>query len=305
MNIKHLATRLEHVLQHLGHSDLQGTHRTHIPQVGLYRDPVGNAKKPLLYQSGLILMLQGHKSIYLNGEVVHYGAGDYLLLGMPHPAECEAFPEADGPILSMVIDIPISVLSEINQQLPEDIRDTHKDHKCRKSLKRHQLNTPLVELCNRLLDVIVNPTDAKVLGPGLVKEIIYRIIQQPHGHLLTDLLDQSGHYARVASALKVIHSEYQTPISVEYLAEKVNLSVSSFHRVFREIAMASPAQYLKKIRLTKAKELITLQGKRASEAAIEVGYSSISQFSREYKRYFDESPSESKSATKKVKATAS
>ena len=54
----------------------------------------------------------------------------------------------------------------------------------------------------------------------------------------------------------------------------------------------SPLQYQKKIRLNKAKSLLVHENMRVNTAAYEVGYESPSQFSREFKRYFNMAPSE-------------
>ena len=51
-------------------------------------------------------------------------------------------------------------------------------------------------------------------------------------------------------------------------------------------------QYLKKVRLTKARDLIMQENLKAYIAADKVGYESSSQFSREFKRYFGQSPAE-------------
>jgi AraC-like DNA-binding protein len=51
-------------------------------------------------------------------------------------------------------------------------------------------------------------------------------------------------------------------------------------------------QYLKKIRLTKARDLLLQEDTKAYMAADQVGYESSSQFSREFKRYFGQSPAE-------------
>lgn len=68
------------------------------------------------------------------------------------------------------------------------------------------------------------------------------------------------------------------------------MSMSAFHSAFRQITLESPIQYIKKVRLNKAKELIQLEGKKVNDAARLVGYNSVSQFSREYKRHFNETP---------------
>lgn len=72
------------------------------------------------------------------------------------------------------------------------------------------------------------------------------------------------------------------------------MSVSAFHKAFKEITSDSPIQYLKKIRFNHAKMLIVQKKMKANTAADEVGYESPSQFSREFKRYFGQSPAEMK-----------
>ncbi|SEM44457.1 Helix-turn-helix domain-containing protein [Syntrophus gentianae] len=79
---------------------------------------------------------------------------------------------------------------------------------------------------------------------------------------------------------------------MEQLANTAQLSVSAFHRAFKEITADSPMQYLKKIRLTKAKDLMVQESMKAYIAADKVGYESPSQFRREFKRYFGHSPAE-------------
>jgi AraC-like DNA-binding protein len=92
-----------------------------------------------------------------------------------------------------------------------------------------------------------------------------------------------------------MHSNYQGSLSIEELARESAMGVSSFHRAFKEVTGDSPVQYLKKIRLLKAKGLLVFEGKQVNEAAYEVGYASPSQFSREFKRYFQVPPSEAES----------
>jgi AraC-like DNA-binding protein len=79
---------------------------------------------------------------------------------------------------------------------------------------------------------------------------------------------------------------------VEQLANKARMSASAFHRAFKEITSDAPMQYLKKIRLTRARDLIVQENLKAYIAADKVGYESSSQFSREFKRYFGQSPAE-------------
>jgi AraC-like DNA-binding protein len=54
----------------------------------------------------------------------------------------------------------------------------------------------------------------------------------------------------------------------------------------------SPLQYLKEIRLNRARQILLWEGSTAHRAALRVGYGSASQFSREFKRRFGRPPSQ-------------
>ena len=52
----------------------------------------------------------------------------------------------------------------------------------------------------------------------------------------------------------------------------------------------SPLQFQKWLRLNEARRLMLTEGMNAATAALRVGYESPSQFSREYRRLFEQSP---------------
>jgi AraC-like DNA-binding protein len=67
-------------------------------------------------------------------------------------------------------------------------------------------------------------------------------------------------------------------------------AVSSFHSSFKPVTNITPLQYIKNIRLHKARLLMKTEALTAYSAAYEVGYESPSQFNREYKRLFGATP---------------
>lgn len=79
-------------------------------------------------------------------------------------------------------------------------------------------------------------------------------------------------------------------MAVDDLADKANMSVSSFHRKFKAAIGMGPLQCQKQLRLTEARRLMIDQGFSVTEVALEVGYESVSQFSREYRRMFGQAP---------------
>ena len=66
----------------------------------------------------------------------------------------------------------------------------------------------------RLLECLRSPLDAEILGPGIVREIVYRALCGPQGHLLLAMVGRQGQAAQINAALRWIHSRYAEPFSV-------------------------------------------------------------------------------------------
>lgn len=126
----------------------------------------------------------------------------------------------------------------------------------------------------RLLESLRDPMDRQVVGPAAVDEIFYRVLRSEKGHVLYDLTRHQTPYSNVAQALERMHRDYQESLTVEELARESAMGVSSFHRAFREVTGDSPVQYLKKIRLLKAKGLLVFGRRRDSRAENAVALSS-------------------------------
>jgi AraC-like DNA-binding protein len=135
------------------------------------------------------------------------------------------------------------------------------------------------------------PIESRILGPAIIREIIYRVLCGKHGDALKALATPRSSFGQIARSLRRIHSDYQQPLSVGLLARETSMSVSTFHANFKAVTAKSPLHYLQTIRLHKAKALIA-GGTSVAEAARQVGYESPSQFSREFKRLFGGTPRE-------------
>jgi len=280
-----LSQILKQFLNAKGKSALNGVSKTDIEGVRVFRDPYGSPKQPLLYQSGIIIMLQGTKRLYVDNREIEYKKGDYIVFGVPLPAQCAATLDDDDCILGLVIDIPASLLVELSQWRYDKAKNSPAPTF---TVSQQSLDENITDATRRLLKALNHGNVAKALGAGFIREIVYYILNGPAGHVLCGLTD-NGHYSRVAQALRTIHDEYASILNVDSLAASVNMSVSGFHRAFRDVVLDSPVQYIKKFRLSKARELIAL-GYRVGDAAEAVGYNSLSQFSREFKRYYQFTP---------------
>ena len=125
-----------------------------------------------------------------------------------------------------------------------------------------------------------------------MREIIYRVLYGEQGGALRALAVRHGRFSQIARVLRRIHTEYDKELDIEFLAGEANMSISTFHHNFKAVTSSSPLQYLKNIRLHKALMLMVRDGLNAGTAAGKVGYESASQFSREFKRYFGNTPAD-------------
>ena len=70
------------------------------------------------------------------------------------------------------------------------------------------------------------------------------------------------------------------------------MSVSLFHQKFKSAVGMGPFQCQKRLRLTEARRLMLDENRNVTEASSEVGYESLSQFIRDYRKMFGATPGE-------------
>ena len=83
-------------------------------------------------------------------------------------------------------------------------------------------------------------------------------------------------------------------MDIPNLARQEDMSVSSFHTHFKNITSHTPLQYIKKIRLNKAMDLLSKENLQVKETAYAIGYESSFHFSKDFKRYYGIPPKEVK-----------
>lgn len=270
-----------------------GFSRSNLPSVRFFKAEQSIPRCPLVYDPGICIVAQGKKIGYLGGKSFPYDANNYLVTSVTMPFECETFATPEEPVLGIYIEIDLPLMHELIAQLGENHPSASRgDSAVPCAIGPAVLEPEMSEAVARLLKCLQSKTESRILGPGLLREILYRTLGGQQAPVLYALASHNGHFARVARALKLIQNDYAENLDVESLAQQANMSTSAFHRAFKEVTADSPLQYLKKIRLSKARDFIVQQGMKAYVAADKVGYESASQFSREFKRYFGQSPAE-------------
>lgn len=282
-----VVTRLAESLAPLVTSE--GFSTTAIEGVKLIASRCSCPRTPLIYEPGIFVIVQGDKIGYLEDRVIYYGPGNYLVQAMPLPFECETLAAPNTPLLGISIAVEPLTLSELVHHVPES---SITDQSSPEPMASVALDMPMAEAVQRLVNCLHDEAASRALGAGRVREVLYAVLIGPQGQSLRQLVQRQGHYARIAESLDYLHCHFADALSVEALAERANMSPSHFHHHFKRTIQLSPVQYLKRLRLLRARVLLGQERINVARAASEVGYRSTSQFSREYKRYFGVSPSQ-------------
>jgi AraC-like DNA-binding protein len=271
-------------------TDRDGLHPSRLAGVKLARAAAGHPRTPVLYEPSLFIVANGRKTGFIGDRQIVYDPNNYLVLSAPLPFECRTDAAPDGPMLGLSVGVDLAVVGELAIHMAS--RPVPVSGDAAACVRATPLDAAMGDAVVRLLECLRTPVEAAILGPGIVREIVYRALCGPQGGLLLAMVGRQGQAAQIQAALRHLHLHYAEPFNVRTMAGDVGMSVSAFHHHFKAVTAASPVQYLKSIRLHKARLLIVNDGVGAAAAAAQVGYESPSQFSREFKRFFGSSPKE-------------
>lgn len=267
----------------------EGHTPTAIAGIGLLHARHVLPQMPVFSGPSLTIIACGEKISYVNDHRLRYGAGQYLMQALPLPFECETPAHHDEPLYAFTVALNPILLSRVLLPL-DDIRPPCAIPTTTAPIMAGRMNKRMQENAIRLLECLHDPVLNTIVGQARLTELVLDVLQGEQGTIIQALLHHQSPFSRLTKALHYLHEHYANPISVELLAQQVNMSVSAFHHHFKRLFYTSPLQYLKQVRLIKAKQMLRQEHVSVSFAAERVGYRSFSQFSREYKRFFGTAP---------------
>lgn len=262
---------------------------TTIPSLTLHRWTHPTEPTSYTLEPSICLIAQGTKHVFLRDEAYVYDANSYLItsVGLPLVANIVAASE-ERPYLGLSMEFDREMVAQlmIDRNLPLEAK-----RQTGRALAVSHITPPLIEAFERLLRLLATPEDIPILAPLIQKEIVYRLLTGEQGFRLRQTTVAGGQGHQITRAVTWLRKNYIERLRVEELAKQIGMSVSSFHQHFRELTAFTPVQYQKRLRLNEARRLMLTEHFDATNAALEVGYESPSQFSREYSRLFGMPPS--------------
>ncbi|MBN3729642.1 AraC family transcriptional regulator [Burkholderia sp. Tr-20390] len=275
------------LIQHLAPDE--GHTRSLLDGVRLIRADRPLGRTPVLYEPSVVIVCQGHKRGYLANKVYRYDAQHYLVLSVPLPFSTETDASPEKPLLAVSVRLDLTAVADLMIEMDQHANGPVIEPA---GIISTPLDETLADTTVRLLRALRSPLEARVLGPGIVRELCFRVLMGVQGGAIRAALASHGNFGRIARALRRIHSDYAHPLNVSSLAREAGLSIPAFHAHFKAVTATSPIQYVKSVRLHQARLIMIRDAATAAGAAARVGYESASQFNREFKRFFGRSPAE-------------
>ena len=264
-----------------------GVTETNYPGLLVSRTSVPMPRQPVPYKPSLCIVVQGQKQMFLGDREFRYSPLQYLVVPIAIPLEMKISKASkEKPVLGLGLELDLTVISELLLDIDKPSQPLSNTSKNQSALYISHTSLSLQDSLIRLLKLLSNPTDLKILGATVAREIFYRVLQDEQGGQLRNMVLRDSSNYQIAELIGFLNENYNKELRIHDISKFAGMSDSTLHHKFREVTNMSPLQYLKKIRLHNARTMMVESGLNASEAGYQVGYSNPSQFSREFKRMF-------------------
>ncbi|CAG9166971.1 AraC family transcriptional regulator [Cupriavidus pampae] len=263
------------------YADADGLARTPVPGLTTIRSTSPSGLLYAIARPLVCLVLQGTKQVTMGSQTLTFGPGDSLLITADVPTVSQVTAaSAARPYLSLVLDLDPAVIADLSMQMQTaSVPDGG-------AVRFEPTDGEVADAALRLMRLLERPEAVPVLHAQRVRELHYWLLEGRHGAAIRRLGWPEGNARRVARAVAVLREAFAQPLPMEQLASVAGMSPSSFYQHFRAVTSLSPLQFQKQLRLIEARRLMLADGMTASDAAFAVGYESVPQFTREYRRMF-------------------
>ena len=89
---------------------------------------------------------------------------------------------------------------------------------------------------------------------------------------------ESSSFKSIKKVTKYINENYGSAISIDDLAALCNMSQGHFCRLFKQITLKTPVQYINNVRISKASEMLIFSDRKILDIAMDTGFNSLSYF---------------------------
>lgn len=270
-------------------ADKDGLTETGIQGLRLFRATQAIPCVPAVYEPSVVAIVSGAKEAVLDGQRYIYDDSQYMCCPISIPVKAGT-PTAsvDAPLYGVIISLDQRIMSELALEMENTggVLRVTKGNLRAQGIKLARWDAAFSDALLRLLQLMADQIDMAVLGQPRLRELYYAILKGEAGPFARQAFGAGNAIAR---SIAHVSSHLETAVSIDDMAARAGMSRAVFHRKFKQVTTMAPIQFVKSMRLNKAAMNIA-GGMNVSEAALGVGYISRSQFSREFKQMYGQSP---------------
>jgi len=267
------------------HASANGVTSTPIHGLTLIRETSSSELQYAINKPLIALVLQGGKRVTMGSETLE------LTADVPTVSQITKATVA-APYFSIIIDLDPTVIDGLVCEMRAEPLAANVP------IRVDPTDAEVGDAVLRLIRLLDRPDSLPILQTQLIRELHFWLLSGRHGAAIRSLGVAESHAQRVARAVTLIRKNYSKPLRIERLAEAASMSPASFHEHFKAVTSLTPLQFQKQLRLIEARRMMLSDGAIISNACYAVGYESIPHFTREYGRFFGESPARDMKAAK-------
>lgn len=253
----------------------------------LFRFQDTSSFSPMAYRPHICMILQGGKDLTFQDRNIPLRPGTAIVISQ-HLSAISRVSDAstETPYLAAVMPIDIDRLRRVLERLDsEGEKET-----VAQSICTFPIDDAILQTLRRILDLAPQSPGAQLLGDIYQDEFHALLLLGKAGGDLRRLLTENSRANRVARTIAHIRANLEQGSTIQELIAVSGMSKSTLHETFKTATGQSPLQFQKDLRLLEARNLLATGKEQVSQIAFAVGYSSPTQFARDYKRAFGRTP---------------
>ncbi|WP_051781371.1 helix-turn-helix domain-containing protein [Janthinobacterium agaricidamnosum] len=232
------------------------------------------------YELHLIVATSG--KLFVGDYIGEFSPGHLVLTGprLPHNWISSSVPDGGVPLRDMIVQFAHEPLAqaakcipELRELLPLLERSTYgvEFFDCGAEAEQHLLRIRAMHGAERFAEFVQ-------FMSKLARTANYRLLSSA----TMRSFDDDATLAKVNAVLTYITENYREQISAEMLAEQLGMSLSKFSRFFRKATGNSFTDFVSRLRINKACQLLMNTDQYVTNVCYDVGFHNVANFNRRF-----------------------
>lgn len=245
-------------------------------------------------ETELTIIEEGKGMLFVGDNVTTYGKNDLILIGpnLPHEYRSSIDETPDYQSRNMSVHFRDSFPGNDFYKMPE-AKIIHELLEQSKTGIKFNNALVQVKVKNKMKKLFQSQGIERINSLFSILETMAYSSEQEYlsSQNFIDSIDE-GQDQKMNKIYKYITANFKEPISIDRLAEEVNMTKTSFCRFFKRRTKKSFVHYLNEIRIGYACKLLYTESYTISQAAYESGFENISNFNKQFLKNKKKTPSQ-------------